>query len=344
MRIPKIASIATLFKRQAASVDSDVLQAQPTKMGLVRRIGYLILAILLFLAFIFSATLGVQRSFLLQGESSSIRISFSGGDSGWLFHEATICSPLDRPNPRGENLSGRLCPSTIFDEEIALARDFRWQQGEVVRVTVGVDGFVQVEVIESSNPVHPIGTLIVLSSEQWRSNGALAFEGFVEIGEDIAAGSTHYLLSGRWEARQTSFATSLLRSITDVVKTGELARGTQAAVYLNGNPASTAGHLTPSFRFVEAFEFVLISEPGRTELHLEHYGLEQAVVVRPDWIDTAITSPLFLAAMILFTLLAPLMHFIGELMKQRALPRKEEYEAMKQPLPDQEARTRDGNV
>lgn len=312
-------------------------------MRLVSRGSQLALAILLFLAFILSATLGVQRSFLLQGESSSVRIFFVGDDRSWLFREVTICIPLDRPNPRGENLSGRLCPSTVFDEEIALERDIRWQQGEVVRVTVGVDGFVQVEVIESSNPTHPIGTLIVLSNEQWRSNGALAFEGFVEIGEDIAAGSTHYLHSGRWEARQTSFATSILRSITDVVKTGELARGTQAAVYLNGNPAVMAGHLTPSYRFAEAFEFVLISEPGRTELHLEYFGLEQAAVVRPDWIDTAITSPLFLAAMILFTLLAPMMQFIGELMKRRASPEKEERDVIEAPVPDYEARIRDSN-
>lgn len=336
MRIFNIAAITTLFDRQTTPVDAAVLREGQTKRGMVVRVRLLVLALVLFLVFVLSATLGVQRSFLLQGESSSIRVSFVGGDTGWLFPEATICSPLDQPNPRGEELPGRLCPSTVFDEVVELDRDFRWQQGEIVQVTLGVDGFVQIEVVESSSPTHPIGTLILLSSEQWRSNGALAFEGLVEIGEDIATGSTHYLLSGRWEARQTSFATSILRSITDVVKTGELSRGTQAAVYLDGNPARMAGHLTPSYRFVEAFEFVLISEPGRTELRLEHYGLDEAVVVRPDWFDTAITSPLFLAAIVMLTLLALLTQIFGDLIVRHVASKEEDTKMSRPPEPGKE--------
>lgn len=319
MRVPILAALSTLRGQRRNRGGQDAEEGSRTRSRLVRRFGILALAFVLFGGFVLSATLVTQRSFLLQGVTSSLTIRFAGLETGWLFPEAIVCRPLEQPNPRGEDLPDQVCPSTIYSEEAVSDLEFGWRQDEEVLITTDTDGTLRIERIAGSDPDYPAGTIVVLDQQQWRRNGALAFEGVIELGEDIASGARHYLMSGRWEARQTSFATGLLRSITDVVKVGELARGTQAGVFIGGSPANMTGHITPSFDLPEGFDFVLISEPGRTELRLELYGFDEPLVLRPDWIDTAVTSPLFLAAIVLLTLLALMTQIYGDL---SAMPRK----------------------
>lgn len=48
----------------------------------------------------------------------------------------------------------------------------------------------------------------------------------------------------------------------------------------------------------------MISLLGDTALSVRHFGLRDPVIIRPDWIDVAISSPLLLAMAALFSVLA----------------------------------------
>lgn len=172
------------------------------------------------------------------------------------------------------------------------------------------DGANDARAIATGKPDFTEGTTILVPAPAWRSNGALPFHAEASVGEDIGPGAVHFLQSGRWEARQTSPVFQLLRihTVTEVVKSGDLSVGAEVTVYDREHPAIMWGHVTPTpddlINSLPGFDVVMLSAPGRTELRLAHFGFAEATSIRPDWVDTAITSPLFLAIFAILNLLA----------------------------------------
>lgn len=291
----------------------------------------------------------VKRSFLVVAETSYADITFSGELNTWSFSEATICEPLDPPELNEDPENEAVCNPQLYTphqpEKGATEVTLNWACGARVAVQADTDEHLVVTVLgfgEMEGQATPCrvgetrsiatgydlaaGTILVVAPEDWRSNGALSFQGEARVGEAIGPGAVHYLRSGRWEARQTSPILDRIRPrrVTEVIKSGEFSVGAEVRVLDNGAPAIVAGHITPipvkQDNDLPAFDVVMLSAPGaRTEIELSHFGFAEPARIRPDWVDTAITSPLFLAVFALLSLIAVVLQIMkdtGELRRK----------------------------
>ena len=304
------------------------------------RIGLVLAVVLMWIAVFF-----VDRSFLVQAETSIMRLTFAGEANAWKIPRATICTPRETPEFGAAPTPGAMCSPAIYD--ITAERDLTlsWACGATLDIEANSNGDLLIEVLGletveaqavpcrgdntrriATGRDFPVGVVIGITSDDWRRGPALPFQAEARVGEVLAAGSTRFLQSGRWEARQTSpiFQLFRLHTVTEVVKSGDLSTGVDAAIYANGHPAIMWGHLTPTAVDFEnslpGFDVVMLSAPGRTELRLTHRGAAEPARIRPDWVDTAITSPLFLAIFALLNLLAVLCQIVGDWPFRRSTP------------------------
>jgi hypothetical protein len=295
-------------------------------------VGFVLAIVLMWVAIFF-----VDRVFLVEAETSYLDLTFGGEANVWNFDRVTLCAPRETPD-LDQIGSGReaVCAPALY-EPPAVKEDLtlRWSCGVRVSVRAEGEGEIVVEVLGleeieaqdspcrggdtraiATGEEYETGTLFIVGGDDWRTNGALPFQGEATVGEDLGPGATHFLQSGRWEARQTSpvFEALRLHSVTEVVKSGDLSVGAEATIYERGHPALMWGQITPTSvdfeRSLPGFDVVMLSAPGKTELRLVHFGFAAPTTIRPDWVDTAITSPLFLAIFAILNLLAVLCQII----------------------------------
>ncbi|MBK0328405.1 hypothetical protein I5535_14035 [Rhodobacteraceae bacterium F11138] len=280
--------------------------------------------------------IGLKRSFVIEARSSHLDLMFLGDLNRWYFGKATICRPAQNPDPRRAADPSAPCPDNIYDIEESTDYTLEWPDGSGVRLTLDPEGDLTMEIgqdflfdgPEAENrhadnstaslapPGLPEGTLILVPASAWLKNAALTFEGRATIGQNIRSGVTHYLHEGRWEARQTTPLIWWVRPFTEVIKEGYLHRGVEVTVVDRKRaPVKVFGHVTPFLGDDRpAFFMVMsISEPGRTELRLGHFGLREPAVVRPDLFDIAGSSAIFVAAIAVLTILAALTQILSDL-------------------------------
>lgn len=270
-----------------------------------RRIGLWISATALMLLIVFLALLlfGSSRSFLVEAQTDGLQIEFSEGSNAWRLPSAVLCMPLNAPTLRPDPECGWAAVADgPADEKLVT-----WADGTIVEVNAERDGGLRIVALNGNTAALPMNAMYIMSHDAWQKTGALTFRAYTTIGQDITAGSRHFLRSGRWEAREVGWVTSFLRSVTEVVKTGELSTGAKVMVTITGEPALSYGHITlgnGSSDESVGLDVTMISQLGDTALSVRHFGLRDPVVIRPDWIDIAISSPLLLAMAALFSVLA----------------------------------------
>ncbi|MDJ1007372.1 MAG: hypothetical protein QNJ13_06050 [Paracoccaceae bacterium] len=301
-------------------------------------------ALLLSLVFAVAGMVFVERSFLVEAETSYAELAFGGDANTWNFPKATVCNPLETPDftatGSGQDAAPPVCNPMLFETPVEAGGEvtLTWSCGARVSVQSDVDGALVVSVLEPApeedraercerEPSVPAdahgivpGSVIVVADADWRATGALPFQAAATLGEDIGPGSVHYLQSGRWEARQTSpvYDYIPLHRITEVVKSGSFSLGAEVQVtdFRLGRPALVWGHITPTAEDFDnslaGFSVVMVSAPGKTELRLAHFGLREPATIRPDWVDTAITSPLFLAVFAILNLIAVILQILND--------------------------------
>ncbi|MBI6630808.1 hypothetical protein [Pontibaca salina] len=297
----------------------------------------LVLAILaVTLSLIAAQLIGLKRSFVIEARSSLLDLVFTGNFNNWQFDQVIICRPADSPDPREAANPDAPCPDNIY--EISKQTDYtiEWPDHSGVRLTLDPDGTLVVETgrdfpfLKASGkagnpdregeqvtpPGLPAGTLILVPAKAWFRNAALTFEGAATIGQDIRSGVRHYLHEGRWEARQTALFTWWLRQFTEVIKDGHLHHGVEVTVVDDKKiPVKVFGHVAPFLGgdLPAVFTVVALSEPGRTELRLGQFGLRDPAIVRPDLLDLASSSAIFVAAFAVLTILAALTQILSDL-------------------------------
>lgn len=282
-----------------------------------------LMSVLFAVLFVALSAIGVLRSFLVEAQTSGAEITFKDSGTSWYFAQATLCTPRDTPNPRAKSKPDALCAAGLYTETPPQELSLTWPENSRIDLRIDDDKAFVIEILTDVGP-HSKGSLIIIGPEEWKGHAALAFRGAVVIGESMSSGARHYMTTGRWEARETGLAISLLRDSMETVKEGTFARGAQATVFVNDAPALMFGHITPglvsspqSSSADDAFYVTMISEPGKTELRLFHFGFAEASVIRPDWIDSTLSSPLLMAAIVVLTFLASLTQFLGDVSAQR---------------------------
>lgn len=258
----------------------------------------LMLAALLIL--IFASAFGRTRTFVIDAVATGAVIVFEGTSNSWPLSEATLCARKPRPEPRTPRGEG-FCDARVSEERPFEGGAATWRHGATARLQREADGSLSVTATGAEGL--PDGTRLRLSLEQWRKAGALVFNGHVAVGGEMSSGQTALLVSGRYEAREPSLFG--LGGSTETVKSGDLRRGERVSLvdYRTGEPASGFGHVSAPLDDDAGFHVVSIAKPGDTALKIEHLGGRLPNLVRPNWIDYALTSPFFVALALILSLM-----------------------------------------
>jgi hypothetical protein len=267
--------------------------------------------------------LGLQRSYLVEADTGLVRLQLQGSNA-WNLRDVTICTPRERPHRSAVPTAGEAC--SAFDQEMRVESSLTlaWLDDTpaVLRAEAGPIGpRLRIMLPAGLGDLHAPGTEIVVGSDPTSPIGALLFSGEAVLGTVLGSGERYFLHSATWEARQTSWATRALRSSTEKVMTGEALRGAELSVVQRDGdgwrPAMVFGHLTLSPAYEEevpALSVTLVSEPGGTELQVNHYGLAKPSRIRPDLFDTTATSVLLIAAIAFLSLASAATQLVGDLM------------------------------
>ena len=281
--------------------------------------GLLVLMVLLFALLLSFCILERDRVFVITAETRGASISFDGAGNRWSLEQPVVCTPKARPDMSITADPGP-CDARRYDLAAPASLTVNWGDSSAVRLEAGQG----LSLVILSHASIPVGTRIVLDQAAWERTGVLAVSGRVVIGEQIASGATHYLVSGQYEVRERpQFSVS-----TEIVRSGELRRGETARVVASGTSgtredAPVYAHITPAENAsqqvtvatgpggtvaslppeVSSFEVNVIARPGRTALEIGFFGGGEPSLITPTWVDRALSSPIFIALSLVLSLL-----------------------------------------
>ena len=122
--------------------------------------------------------------------------------------------------------------------------------------------------------------------------------GTARLGSDMASGTRRMIHDGRYEIRETSLISRLVKRRTNVIKTGDLIPGEAIRVVQADDTSLAAlgfGHLTVGEVSRSGFNAVFVSARGDHALEISSFGASDPQLIFPDWVDSAISSPFLLA-------------------------------------------------
>lgn len=257
-----------------------------------------------------------KRSVQIEARTLSANVTLTGEPQSWDMAGAAICvpsedirAPANPPCGAGETFQISVQDAVDWPRDQVL--DLVWKPHELsVRLV-------------TPNTFWPSNTVLRLSPEQARKNGALAFFGHLTVGREIGAGATGYVLDGNYSIYETGAIIGLFGLSADVTRQGRIRRGDQVRVVCkNGwwsrcsNPkadngsgiydALVAGSFSADHDGKAGFHVVAVSTEENNHLEVGYAGRDQALLVRPNWLHRAAASSGFLALSLLFSLWAPL--------------------------------------
>ncbi len=254
-----------------------------------------------------------ERSFLIEGEATGLAIEFADATTTWGFARATICEPLNVPDPSRrssateEDGAAPLCDPMGYEDPSSGPHRINWPEGAKLDITLRPDGWL--ETVMRDVPGWEDGTVLLADAEAWRAAGLLPFDGFLSLGRDPGAGEQGYLIEGRFEARERF--REPFGPATVVVKSGPFARGevVEARVGANrGEPAARApvlGHITATEGDAgPALHVVAITPVGDPHLAVRYSGSRAPRIIRPSWVDSVVASPALLAVALIISLVS----------------------------------------
>lgn len=248
-----------------------------------------------------------ERSVMVEAETSVARITFAGDDTTWQFEAATVCTERMVPDMTLEETDGP-CSVQIYEVAEKGRYGHTFSKGETVAVRLRHDGYLVLGLGDGA----AAKAVVLVAAEDWSQTGALAFDGMLSLGEVPGTGTRAFLHKGRFEARERL----PWQSATDVVKTGDFARGEAVLVKSRAtrrNPCEAAvagascdavvfGHITATSTDGAAMLHVMaVSRAGDPELHVSYAGGAEPRVIRPTWIDSVVTSPALLAVALIMS-------------------------------------------
>ncbi|WOI57476.1 hypothetical protein [Palleronia sp. LCG004] len=258
-----------------------------------------------------------QRTFVLDATSGGIEITFAGkadgeavSSSAWQLRDVTVCRLRKVPDLRARATGEGSCPDTLYEITTRDELTVEWPAGTRLVLEGGTARGLVIRVLGGGSESFPADTVFVVPVEEWVRRGPLVFAGTAIVGGAANPNVNTLLLSGNWEARQSSLAAMPFRDTTDIVKSGRLTHGTRATLMNGKTPALVYGYITPS-RNDGILEIALVSEPGDIALSIAQYGTARAVVLKPDLIDMLLSNPVLVALAIILALTEPTLSLLN---------------------------------
>ncbi len=259
------------------------------------------------------------RTVQIQARTLSAEVEMLDQPLPWDLTGATICEPI-------ADLRAEVSPPCAAGQQLTGTLDgpVDWLPGQQVDLIWRQDSLH----VHLRNPGDrwPEGTEFVIGSDRMYRNGAIAFVGYLVVGEEIGPGTTGYAIDGSYAFFERGLVGGWLGWSSDVTRQGDIRRGDRlrivceqsAARTCTGreigsdpqlflNPASVSVTLDPGSS-EEGFHVVAHGNEANSLLEIAYAGVgDPAVLVKPNWIQRAAASSSLLAMSLLFSLIAPLL-------------------------------------
>lgn len=270
------------------------------------------------------------RTIQLQARTLSAEIELTGEPFAWDLTGATLCLPIfdfeqppTAPCKIGEVFEELFDGPTIWPKGQTLA--LAWSEDEL-QITLLKEGIGW-----------PVGSILRLPLENAMQNGALAFSGYLTLGQEMSAGANGYTLDGRYAIFERGLIGSLLNWPPDITRQGEIQRGErlqivcQKSVFAKcdgreifGKAGLYENSVTASFSLdhdgLSGIHVVALGEESNSALQIAYAGNSSALLIKPNWMQRIAASSSLLALTLLMSFLAP---FILPLLGRREKKPKE---------------------
>lgn len=272
---------------------------------------------------VFAALVGntryfVDRTAVIVADTMSLQVHFDESKH-WLIEEGmTLCRP--NPDLRAALESQHpICKQFLPDGTYTrLAID----AGDVLDIRVEADQsllvrFLPCENLSSDSCVAPVSAageirprdapngFLVISPKSLQASGLLSLSGRISLGRDLASGGrSDFLWGGTYEIREQNWLTRILGRRSVTLERGELIPGSAVEIVSNNLPSTTSnGHFFPAIIDDQmVLKVVALSGGGDGAIRVSVSGADP-FTIDPDWIDSVIANPIFLALAFLLGIL-----------------------------------------
>jgi hypothetical protein len=301
---------------------------------------YLLLLIGVPIAVVLIYSIPLGQSHVVEARTLGARLTILGPDTVWRLPPSTLC--VDRGTDRdlvlASDFDGPGCNPGIFAEQDLGNVELRIPSGVQILVRAEPDGTVLLRRLEDQTSNNSIavrlvndtfwetGSLIRIDADAWRKVALLEFAGNAVIGQAAVAGSTDYLIEGRYEVREhflrqyRPFGTSQTEPTT--VKSGTLYRGDRVSFVptasdLDDLPVVVTGFISPQLlQNTLGFGIVISSgfDQSQAKMRVKSFGARE-ITIAPSWVDRAVRDPLLVALTAILGFAVTSLSFASEVRK-----------------------------
>ncbi len=276
------------------------------------------------------------RFFVVEARTSSLTVTVVGERQSWRLPDAVLCvaKPLDPRMLLEVTPDGGPCASTRYETHGPRPVEPTLPDGGRLRLTLRPDRMLEITPVGDTTmrtgeiTVDP-SSFILLAPSAWRAMGALTVAGDLRIGDDVAPGSRHYLIEGRYEVRGEvlayRFADWLGADTRPIIlKTGTFTRGDRVELEAAGRgadadarvarPVMQAFVTAPEDEVAAGLALVAVSVPDRAALRVTSFASSPRRV-GASWTDAAVRDPFILALTALLTVCALVVTIVVDLLQ-----------------------------
>lgn len=273
-------------------------------------LGFLIVATILILT---SPTRTVQ----LQARTLSVEVELMAEPLAWDLTGAAVCLPKfdfeSAPVPP--------CGAGEVFEEV-LDGPVTWPRGQRLSVR-WTPRYLSLQMLTEGNG-WPTGTTLRLDPADAARNGAMAFSGYLSLGQEMSAGATGYVLDGSYAIYEQGLVSSWIGWSPDITRQGTIRRGDQVRIVCERSLSQTctgtaidgrsnqflnpvAASLSVDHDGMAGLHVVATGAEANSLLEVGYAGRDSIMLVKPSWVQRAAASSSLLALSLLFSLLAPVL-------------------------------------
>lgn len=287
---------------------------------------------------VFAALVGntryfVDRTAVIMADTTSLEVQFDESKH-WLFEEGmTLCRP--DPDVRAALTNQHpICNQFLPDgtyTRLAI------EAGDVLEIRIEADQSLLVRFLpcdattaqgcalskSASGEIRPRAApngFVVISPEALRAAGLLSLTGRISLGRELASGGrADFLLGGTYEIREQNWLTRIFGRRSATLERGELIPGAAVEIIAQDVPSPASnGHFFSAMRDDQlVLRVIALSGGGAGAIRMSVGGAEP-LTIDPDWIDSIIANPVFLALAFLLGILLNALQLAHSLLR---LPR-----------------------
>lgn len=257
------------------------------------------------------------RTIQLQARTLSLELELAAEPLAWDLTGAVVCTPtLDLMAPATAPCGAGEVFAATLDGPIS------WPLGQQLALDK-TPAHLRIRLLSDGNG-WPAGTSLILGPEDSRRNGALAFSGYLLLGQEMSAGSTGYVLDGSYAIYEQGLISTWIGWSPDITRAGVIRRGDQVQIICApklfqscAGPAMNnrdnqfrnpvAASVSVDHDGLAGVHVVATGAQANSLLEVAYAGRDSILLIKPSWVQRAAASSSLLALSLLFSLLAPLL-------------------------------------